>query len=55
MDGVEKASLYRKGQATKLVRDMVELRLEEAIIEMPWLASDEVSPEKLKTREDQDI
>ena len=34
---------------------MAELRLEKAIMEMSWLASDEVSPEKLKTREDQDI
>ena len=46
---------YKKGQVTKLVRDMVELRLKEAVMEMSWLASDEESPEKLKTREDQDI
>ena len=44
-----------KSMDTRLVRSMAELRLEEAIMEMSWLASDEVGPKKLKTGGDQEI
>ena len=33
---------YKQSMDTRLVRSMAELRLEEAIMEMSWLASDEV-------------
>jgi hypothetical protein len=46
---------YKQSMDTRLVRSMAELRLEEAIMEMSWLASDEVSPKKLKTRGDQEV
>ena len=45
---------YMRIMDTKLVRSMAELRLEEAIMEMSWLASYEVGPRKLKTRRDQE-
>ena len=50
-------AMYMKSMNTKLVRSMAELRLEEAIMEMSWLSSDEVSPKKLKRRKggNQDI
>ena len=50
-------AMYMKSIDTKLVRSMAELRLEEAIMEMSWLSSDEVSPKKLKRRKggNQDI
>ena len=34
---------FVRGQVTKMVRDMAELSLEESIMEMSWLASEEVS------------
>jgi hypothetical protein len=46
---------YMRNMDTRLVRSMAKLRLEEAIMEMTWLASDKVSLRKLKTRKDQDI
>ena len=46
---------YMQSMGTRLVRSVAELRLEDAIMEMSWFASDEVGPKKLKTRGDQDV